>query len=116
MSYIIRRLIAAVGLVIVISMITFAIFYLIPRIGGSTPGVHGCALRGPIPDPYQLKAAAEELGFYDPVPVQYWHWLQGVFVGPDVTTAPRRPLPGTLPGLLLQEPTSRSCPRSSGSR
>ncbi|MCW2820406.1 MAG: hypothetical protein JWR64_201, partial [Marmoricola sp.] len=30
-SYIIRRLIAAVGLVIVITMITFAIFYLMPR-------------------------------------------------------------------------------------
>ena len=36
-SYIIRRLIAAVGLVIVISIITFAIFYLIPRLVGATP-------------------------------------------------------------------------------
>ena len=47
-SYIIRRLIAAVGLVIVISMVTFAIFYLIPRLAGATPGDPGRALRGPV--------------------------------------------------------------------
>ena len=45
-SYIIRRLIAAVGLVVVISMITFAIFYLIPRLAGATPGDPGRPLRG----------------------------------------------------------------------
>ena len=44
-SYIIRRLIAAVGLVIVISMITFAIFYLIPRLGGRHAGDDGGPLR-----------------------------------------------------------------------
>ena len=26
---------------------------------------------------------AERLGFLDPVPVQYWNWLKGVFVGTD---------------------------------
>ena len=36
-SYIIRRLIAAVGLVIVISIIVFAIFYLMPRLAGASP-------------------------------------------------------------------------------
>ena len=36
-SYIIRRLIAAVGLLIVISIIVFAIFYLMPRLAGASP-------------------------------------------------------------------------------
>ena len=36
-SFIIRRLIAAFLTVIVISMITFAIFYLMPRLAGASP-------------------------------------------------------------------------------
>jgi len=83
-SYIIRRLIAAVGVVIVISMITFAIFYLIPRLAGSTPESMAARYVGKTPNPGQLHAAAEQLGFYDPVPVQYWDWLKGIFVGRDV--------------------------------
>ena len=83
-SYIIRRLFAAVGVVIVISMITFAIFYLIPRFAGATPESMAARYVGQSPNPGQLHAAARALGFYDPVPVQYWHWLQGILVGRDV--------------------------------
>jgi peptide/nickel transport system permease protein len=83
-SYIIRRLIAAVGLVIVISMITSAIFYLIPRIGGTTPENMAARYVGRSPSLDQLKTAAEALGFYDPVAVQYWDWLRGVVAGRTV--------------------------------
>jgi peptide/nickel transport system permease protein len=83
-SYIIRRLIAAVGLVIVISIITFAIFYLIPRIAGATPESMAARYVGRSPDPAALKTAAKSLGFYDPIHVQYWDWLKGVVVGKDV--------------------------------
>ena len=80
-SYIIRRLIAAVGLVIVISMIVFAIFYLIPRLAGATPETLATRYVGPGADHGAAGAAAESLGFYDPVPVQYWNWAKGVVVG-----------------------------------
>jgi peptide/nickel transport system permease protein len=83
-SYIIRRLIAAVGLVVVISIFTFAIFYLIPRMAGATPESMAARYVGRSPDPAQLKAAAQSLGFYDPIQVQYWEWLKGVLVGKDV--------------------------------
>ena len=36
-SYIIRRLFAAVMLLFIVSAATFSIFYLIPRLGGATP-------------------------------------------------------------------------------
>jgi len=85
-SYIIRRLFAAIGVVIVISMITFAIFFLIPRIAGATPESMAARYVGKSPNPAQLHAAAESLGFYDPVAVQYWDWFKGVFVGKDVLT------------------------------
>ena len=84
-SYILRRLLAAVGLVIVISMITFAIFYLIPRLAGATPESMAARYVGKAPTSNQLHTAAEALGFYDPVHVQYWDWLKGVVLGREVT-------------------------------
>jgi peptide/nickel transport system permease protein len=80
-SYIIRRLIAAVGLVIVISMITFAIFYLMPRLAGATPETLATRYVGRSATEATVKTTAEKLGFYDPVPVQYWHWVKGVVGG-----------------------------------
>jgi len=65
-------------------MITFAIFYLIPRIAGATPESMAARYVGKTPNPGQLHAAATELGFYDPVAVQYWDWLKGIFVGRTV--------------------------------
>jgi peptide/nickel transport system permease protein len=85
-SYIIRRLFAAAGLVVVISMITFAIFYLIPRLGGATPESMAARYVGRSPTPERLQAAAQALGFYDPIPVQYWDWLRGVMFGRTVNT------------------------------
>jgi len=80
-SYIIRRLIAAVGLVIVISIVTFAIFYLIPRLAGATPETMAARYVGRSTDSAVIQQTAEKLGFYDPIPVQYWHWAKGVAVG-----------------------------------
>jgi peptide/nickel transport system permease protein len=37
LAYIVRRLLWAVGLLVVLSMVTFSIFYLVPRLGGATP-------------------------------------------------------------------------------
>ncbi len=36
-AYVVRRLLWAVLLLIVLSMVTFSIFYLIPRLAGATP-------------------------------------------------------------------------------
>ena len=80
-SYIIRRLVAAVMLVVVISMVTFAIFYLIPRLAGASPETLAARYVGRSTDSAVIKQTAEKLGFYDPVPVQYWNWAKGVVVG-----------------------------------
>jgi peptide/nickel transport system permease protein len=83
-SYIIRRLIAAVGLVIVISIIVFAIFYLMPRLAGASPETLANRYVGRTATGSTVEETAQRLGFYDPVPVQYWHWAKGVVVGTDV--------------------------------
>jgi peptide/nickel transport system permease protein len=85
-AYIVRRLLAAVGLVIVISMITFAIFYLIPRLAGASPESMAARYVGRSPNPEQLRVAAKALGFDKPVVVQYWDWLHGVIAGRTINT------------------------------
>lgn len=83
-SYLIRRLIAAVGIVIVISMITFAIFYLVPRLAGATPETLASRYVGRASTQGTVEQTAQRLGFYDPIPVQYWHWAKGVVTGTTV--------------------------------
>ena len=82
-AYIVRRLLWAVVLLIVLSMVTFAIFYLIPRLGGATPETLATRYVGRAATAETVHLTAERLGFLDPVPVQYWNWLKGVFVGAD---------------------------------
>ncbi len=71
-------------LVVVISMVTFAIFYLIPRLAGASPETLAARYVGRSTDSAVIKQTAEKLGFYDPVPVQYWNWAKGVVLGTEV--------------------------------
>ena len=82
-AYIVRRLLWAVLLLIVLSMVTFSIFYLIPRLGGATPETLATRYVGRAATAETVHLTAERLGFFDPVPVQYWHWLKGVLVGAE---------------------------------
>lgn len=82
-AYLVRRLLAAVGLLFVVSVITFSIFYLVPRLAGATPETLATRYVGRAATAETVKTTAENLGFYDPVPVQYWHWAKGVLVGAE---------------------------------
>jgi peptide/nickel transport system permease protein len=83
LAYIARRVLGGVGLLIVLSMITFAIFYLIPRLAGATPETLATRYVGRAATAETVTGVARNLGFYDPLPVQYWTWLKGVFVGAE---------------------------------
>jgi peptide/nickel transport system permease protein len=83
LSYIIRRLIATVALMAVISFIVFAIFYLIPKLGAATPETLATRYVGRAATEQTVKATAERLGFNDPVWVQYAHFAKGLVVGED---------------------------------
>ncbi len=83
LAYIVRRLVAAVGLLFVLSMVTFSIFYLLPRVAGATPESLATRYVGRTATEDTVKLTAERLGFYDPVPVQYGTWIKGVFTGAD---------------------------------
>ena len=82
-TYIIRRLFAAVVLLFIVSAATFAIFYLVPRLVGSTPETLATRYVGRAATPETVHLIAQKLGFYDPVWVQYLRWVKGIFVGAD---------------------------------
>ncbi len=81
LTYIIRRVVAAVMLLIVISMVTFAIFYLVPRWAGATPETLATRYVGRAATQQTVHLTAQRLGFYDPIWVQYGHWAKGVVTG-----------------------------------
>jgi peptide/nickel transport system permease protein len=82
-AYIVRRLLAAVGLLFVLSVVTFAIFYLVPRLAGASPETLAARYVGRTATESTVRLTAERLGFFDPVPVQYANWIQGVFRGAE---------------------------------
>jgi len=76
--YIIRRILQAIVVVFVISVVTFGIFQIAPAITGASPAY---LYVGKIADPNAIKAIEAHLGLDKPIPTQYWVWLKGIFVG-----------------------------------
>lgn len=96
LTYIVRRLIASIGLLIVVSMVVFAIFYIFPRLAGATPETMATRYVGRTATPETVRIMAERLGFYDPIHVQYWTWFKTIFTGGSIdmgTSIERCPAP-----------------------
>jgi peptide/nickel transport system permease protein len=86
--YIIRRLLAAVLLLFVVSVVTFAIFYLVPRLAGATPEDLASRYVGRAATGQQVSDMADQLGFTDPLWVQYGRFAKGIVAGADFDTGP----------------------------
>ncbi len=82
-TYIIRRLISAALMLVVVSIITFAIFYLVPRWAGASPETLANRYVGRAATEETVHVTAERLGFYDPFIVQYLNWAKDVVTGTD---------------------------------
>ena len=80
-TYIIRRLLASVVLLFVVSVITFSIFFVVPRIAGGTPETLATRYVGRSATAATVHLTAQKLGFYDPLTVQYANWAKGIVVG-----------------------------------
>jgi peptide/nickel transport system permease protein len=88
-TFIIRRLIATVFLLVLVSMITFAIFFLLPKIGGQT--TYGLATEyvGRNPTRAAVLQVEQQLGLNQPVYLQYWHYLSAIVAGEHYTAGPQ---------------------------
>lgn len=74
--YVLRRLGASVLMLVLVSVLIFLVLRLLP--GDPTITKVGAA-QGI--DPRALEALRQELGLNDAIPVQYWHWVTGMFGG-----------------------------------
>ena len=92
--FIIRRLILTVFLLLLVSMITFAIFFLVPRLAGQTAYQLAAQYVGRNPTPQAIKAVEIKLGLNDPLYLQYGRYIKGIVAGvhynngPDVSYCP----------------------------
>jgi len=87
-AFIIRRLVATIFLLIVVSMITFAIFFLLPRLAGRT--TYGLATQyvGRNPTPATVHQVEQQLGLNAPIYLQYGRFLKGIVVGAHYRSGP----------------------------
>jgi peptide/nickel transport system permease protein len=84
-TFIIRRLFATVLLLIIVSMITFAIFFLLPRLAGQTTYDLAAQYVGKNPVPSQIHAMEFRLGLNQPLPVQFGRFLKAIVAGENYT-------------------------------
>ena len=88
-TFIVRRLIAAVFLLVIVSMATFAIFFLLPKLGGET--TYGLATQyvGRNPTRSAVLQIEQQLGLNQPIYLQYWHYLSAIVVGEHYNAGPQ---------------------------
>jgi peptide/nickel transport system permease protein len=77
--FLLRRLGSAVLVLLALSVVLYAIFYLAP----GDPAQLAC---GEKCSPAQVASVREQLGLNDSVYLQYWHFLQGIVAGHDYST------------------------------
>ena len=85
-TYIIRRLVAAVLLLVVISAVTFAIFFLVPRIAGANADTLASRYVGRAAGQEEIHQVAVGLGLTDPLYVQYGRFVKGIVAGTTYNT------------------------------
>jgi peptide/nickel transport system permease protein len=89
-TYIIRRVFAALVLLVVVSIVTFSIFFLVPRLGGASAEDLASRYVGRTANAEQVRDTAQRLGFNDPLYVQYARFAKGVVAGADYDTGPTK--------------------------
>ena len=85
-TYVIRRLLSAVVLLVIITAVTFAIFFLIPRIAGANADTLASRYVGRAAGQEQIHDVAVRLGLTDPIYVQYGRFLKGIVAGTTYDT------------------------------
>ena len=76
--YIIRRILGAILVLWIISLVTFWLFFAVPSLLHSNPAV---LFAGRSPSPQTVADVSHKLGLDQPFFVQYWRFLKGIFVG-----------------------------------
>jgi peptide/nickel transport system permease protein len=87
-TFIVRRMTTTVFLLVVVSMITFAIFFLIPRLAGQNSYELAAQYVGRNPTRPAVAAMEAKLGLNEPLIAQYWRFLTGIVAGEHYNDGP----------------------------
>ncbi|TDE24085.1 ABC transporter permease [Actinomadura sp. 6K520] len=88
LAYIVRRLIGAILMLLLVSLVTFGIFFWLPKLAGQTTDQIAAGYVGKAPSPQAIEDTKERLGLDDPVVVQYADYLKAIVVGKDFKAGP----------------------------
>jgi peptide/nickel transport system permease protein len=83
-------------LLVIVSAITFAIFFLLPRLAGQSTYQLAAQYVGRTPTPSQVHAMEVKLGLNQPIQVQFGRFLKGIVAGETYSNGPsqtRCPVP-----------------------
>jgi len=95
--FIIVRLLGAIVVVWIVSVITFLIFQIVPTLSHSSP-VYYYIGKVPFPEhSIQMKALIHRFGFDLPLYAQYWHFLSGILFGQTITDGVSTPIQCAAP-------------------
>ena len=73
-GYLLHRLLGALGVLFAMSVLIFAVVHILP-------GNVAYAILGEYATPASIAVLEARLGLNDPLPLQYWHWLDGMLHG-----------------------------------
>jgi peptide/nickel transport system permease protein len=87
-TFIVRRLVATVLLLLLVSAITFAIFFLLPRLAGQT--TYGLATQyvGRNPTPAAVHQVEQQLGLNKPLIAQFGDYIKAIVIGEHYNAGP----------------------------
>ncbi|MBC6462858.1 ABC transporter permease [Actinomadura sp. HBU206391] len=85
-AFIVRRLLGAAALLFIVSAVTFAIFFLVPKAAGTSTNDLAARFAGKSPTPAALAEIKERLALDDPVPVQYGRFIKAIALGDEYDT------------------------------
>jgi peptide/nickel transport system permease protein len=85
LAYLIRRLINTIITLLVVTAVTFGIFFGVPKLTGTDPAF---LYTGKTSDAASVEGIRVKMGLNDPVIVQYGKFLKGLVVGRDYANGP----------------------------
>jgi len=88
LAFVVRRVLAGVVLLLVVTLVTFGIFFLVPKLAGQTTDQLATQYVGRDPSPEAVAAVTQTLGLDDPLLVQYGRFVKGLVAGADYQFGP----------------------------
>jgi peptide/nickel transport system permease protein len=86
--FITRRVLTTILLLFVVSIITFAIFFLVPRLAGQNSYELAAQYVGRNPSRSAILQMEVKLGLNEPLLVHYWHYMAGIVAGTHYNDGP----------------------------